>query len=52
MALEINFYSKIFIISFDIVSDFIIIEKREIKNYISFIKTKLVTFFRTTTGLF
>jgi len=38
--------NKIFIISFDITSDFIIIEKIIIKNYISFIKTKLVAFFR------
>ena len=40
------FYSKIFIIAFAIISNFIIIEEREIKNYISFIKTKLVTFFQ------
>jgi len=38
--------NKIFIISFDITSDFISIEKIEIKNYISSIKTKLVAFFR------
>jgi hypothetical protein len=46
---ELDFWelmNKIFIISFDIISDFIITEKIEIKNHISSIKTKLVAFFR------